>query len=192
MKTKILLSALTLILPSLLSAQNDSLPSPTNSLGYFNQFFSGGLLGKSGTGGSLSASTVHGVRYKKLSIGAGLGYDSYGIWRAMPVVASVGYDLHDSGLNRVFLQLNYGHAWTSNIGAQNSGYIYTSSGGRVINPMVGYRVASGKWRMYLMAGYKFQRINYTQTYKWRTWTGDRMTVEQDMERLSVQLGVGWN
>jgi hypothetical protein len=71
-------------------------------------------------------------------------------------------------------------------------YYYTSDGGVFINPKIGCRIETGAWNIYFMAGYKFQRIDYSKTYRWAGLNQSPLFVEQDMERFSVHLGLGWN
>lgn len=169
------------------SAQADSLVSKAT---YFNSVYAGGLLAKKGNGISLSASTIHGIRKNRLASGVGIGYDVYIDWQTLPVFASVGYDLSKPGKNDFFIQImvGYAKAWVPE--TENSWYVYESKGGRIIHPLIGYRIHSNQFSLYFTAGYQWQRISYEE--KIRGWDNpsSRVTIQREIQRISVQLGFG--
>lgn len=58
--------------------------------------------------------TIHGIRWKKLRVGVGVGYTSFGPVRAMPYFGSVSLGLTGKKKqNGIFVEFNYGgaHAW---------------------------------------------------------------------------------
>lgn len=58
--------------------------------------------------------TIHGIRWRKWRVGAGVGYTSFGPVRAMPYFGSVTLNLFGKKKqNGLFLEFNYGgaHAW---------------------------------------------------------------------------------
>jgi len=207
MKTKVVILALLsgMLATSGLLAQSDTVatsataPSATKKLiHYTNNLMFGALFGKNGYGTYISLNTTHGVRYGRWTAGIGTGYDVYKDWNTLPVFGSVSYDFAHSGEHTFFAQLNGGYAW-----AFYSVTDYTnmdSKGGRMFNPMVGYRFKiSDKVRLYLSAGYKFQRINYEFTpnvfymYDWvpgATYVTPVTKVQRDMDRVVVQIGLG--
>ena len=173
------------------SAQPDSSFSKVT---YFNSIHAGGLLGKKGNGSSLTASLIHGVRYKNSSFGIGIGYDAYRDWRTMPLFGSVSYDFARIRNNAFFIQLNAGHSKAWNPLEDQEQFVYDEPGGRFIHPLLGYRIHTQKFSLYMTAGYKLQRLAYEQTPRWALWgySGHRVTIEHDIERLSVQLGFGFH
>lgn len=169
-------------------AQSDSTFSKAT---YFNSVHAGGLLGKKGHGSSLTASTIHGIRIKRISLGIGAGYDAYLEWRTLPVFGSVGYDFLPLRQNAFFLQFNAGYSKAWNPHSNDDQYIFDEEGGTFIHPLVGYRIHSNKFSLHLTAGYKFQNMVYEQTPRWWAWPGSKATVERDIERISIQLGFGF-
>ncbi|MEO5602480.1 MAG: hypothetical protein ABIR06_16280 [Cyclobacteriaceae bacterium] len=188
MKSSSLRIILLLVVGSLsASAQADSLVSKAT---YFNSVYSGALLAKKGDGTSLSVSTIHGIRKNRLASGVGVGYDAYPDWRTLPVFASVGYDLSKPGKNDLFIQImaGYAKAWVPE--TENSEYIYESKGGRIIHPLIGYRIRSGQFSLYFTAGYQWQRILYEE--KIRGWDNptSKVSIQREIQRISLQIGFG--
>lgn len=173
-----------------ISAQPDSSASKTS---YFNSFHSGSLLGKKGNGSSLSVSTIHGLSNRKVAYGIGIGYDAYLEWRTLPIFGSFAYNFTGNKEKTFFLQLNAGYSKAWNPVTENEQFIYHAKGGRFMHPVIGYRIYTRKFSLFLTTGYKLQRIHYEQTPTWwiGTNSGNKITVERDMERLTVQLGFGF-
>lgn len=169
------------------AAQSDSAVSRSH---YFLSVYAGGLLGKKGNGASLTTALVQGVRYQRFALGAGIGYDAYQDWQTLPVFGSLSCDLLKRGNNIFFVQLHAGYskAWNPFTNEQQ-----ISSGleaGRLFHPLIGYRLASAKLNVSLSVGYKFQRLKYEPTPMWWDW-GNKVTVKRDIERLSIQMGIGF-
>lgn len=145
-------------------------------------------MGKKGQGSSLATALIQGVRYKWIALGAGVGYDAYSEWRAIPFFASVSMDVLSLRENAFYFQINGGYAkvWSPSF-TDDQGYFYEGSNPS-FNPVVGYRIATDKFDLYLSAGYKFQRLRYG----WR-WGGSpsQSLIQMDMERISIQLGFGF-
>lgn len=190
MKNRILF--VLIVLSPAVSAQSDS--SFSKKPTYFYTVHAGGLLAKKGNGSSLTTSTIHGIRYKNLAFGIGLGYDAYLEWRALPVFGSVSYDFAHIRRNTFFVQMNAGYSQAWNPLSDDDQFIFDERGGMVIHPLVGYRISSDKFSVYLTAGYKFQRIEYEQTPRWWIWgyPGSKTTVVRDIERISIQIGFGYH
>jgi hypothetical protein len=172
------------------AAQADSSASAKS---WFITLHSGILADKAGGGGSaVTATLVQGVRYRRLSIGIGAGYDVYAGWQTLPVFAGAGYDLLRRGNNAFFLQLNAGYskAWANTNEVVQMRF--KGEGGFFYHPAVGYRIREGRVSLYLSAGYKFQQLNYEQIPVWSTWGigGVRTYVQRNMERVSIQMGIG--
>ena len=150
---------------------------------------------------SFTTSLVQGVRIgRKGSIGAGIGLDAYENWKTVPLFGSASWDLFGKR-NKVFVQLDYGYAgaWI-NKDAQGYGY-KKSEGGKMINPLLGYRIQSGNIRFSFSAGYKFQRVFstydyptyniYPMYYAYPTLTPGTKEIRTDMNRFVVGMAIGW-
>ena len=171
------------------SAQDDTTRLPAS---FFFSLHSGVLIGKSGNGTSASVTLTPGIRLHRLSMVVGAGYDTFGEWQTIPVFAGIGYDIVARGDRACFVQLNTGYAKARNSTQDNSQLTYRNEGGYFYHPIVGYRVRQGKIDLYFTAGYKFQRLSYEQKYDWGTWgVGSRTYIKRDIERLSLQLGIGF-
>jgi hypothetical protein len=171
-------------------AQPDSTAS---KISYFNSFHAGGLFGKKGSGSGESFSTIHGIRFKRFAFGIGVGYDAYQEWRTLPVFASVTYDFLKLRDNAFFIQINAGYSKAWYPLEEEDQFTYDRKRGPCAHPLIGYRIHSNKFDLYLTAGYKFQGINYLQTPRWWNWApGSKITVGRDIERISIQLGFGFH
>lgn len=185
--SKILILLTLLISTFTVSAQSDSASLKAS---YFFSIHSGGLLGRTGIGTSLTASLLNGIRYKCFSAAAGVGYDVYPEWRAVPFFGSVSLDVIKKRNHACYLnvQTGYSKLWNPQINEQQA--VYAQEGGFLFHPLAGYRFTSGKLTVYLTAGYKLQNLTYVVTPRWQGW-GNRLTVKRDMERLSIQMGIGF-
>jgi hypothetical protein len=179
---------------------------PDKKIHYFFNFLSGTLVGGSGMNGegmaTFTFSTVYGARFgKRLSVGAGLGFDSYLGWKAMPFFGSLSYDLFGKS-NKVFVQLNYGIALVNKV---TTGYEYgntTNYNGRgMFNPSLGYKIVNENLRLYIQVGYKMQRINMNNVYPVYYSTSFRSIAptpnsyytdtELSINRAYFSIGFGW-
>jgi hypothetical protein len=161
---------------------------------YFYSFHTGGLFAKENAP-SLSVSTIHGMRHKRIAVGLGIGYDAYTEWRSMPVFASLSYDLSANAKpNAFFIQLNAGlsKAWVPDM--ETGGFNFKEKGGTMVHPLLGYRIRTEKFSLYFTGGYKFQILEYEQSPNWWIWgyTSSKTTVNRKVERLSIQIGFGLN
>src|SRR6185503_16067302 len=86
---KACIALLFLFFSFLAQAQPETLPERPS---YFLSVHAGGAFGKKGQGSSLASALIQGVRYKWIALGAGVGYDAYSEWRAIPFFASVSMD----------------------------------------------------------------------------------------------------
>lgn len=172
---------------------------------YFFYFQSGTLVGcnECGRGKEItfSGATVHGIKLdKRVRLGVGLGYDSYYGWNTVPIFGSVSWDMF-AKKNAFFLQFNYGGALKTWRYDQYDQYGYKKSeGGRMVNPMVGYRIRYHDASIALMVGYKFQQI--TSYYEYENYWWNPVTERYDQEpivsnenrklnRFMISLAVGW-
>jgi hypothetical protein len=153
--------------------------------------------------GSLVAmpTTIHGIRYRKLRAGAGVGYTSFGIIRSMPYFGSVSWDLfgrkRKSGL---FVEFNYGgaHAWLSP--SQNDRYLDEVKAWGFFQASAGYAFHYQKLRVALQAGFQSLKTRrtyvYGETYTYSWPTGDvimpphQSITDYDTRRFFLNLSVG--
>lgn len=162
---------------------------------WFVSLYSGALLGRPGSGSSISAMLMPGVRLNRVAIAVGAGYDGHLIWETLPVFAGVGYDVIRRNRHAFFAHFNAGYSrvWDR----RPTGEIQTTykhEGGYFYHPFVGYRIRQGKISLYFSAGYKFQTLTYEEIPSWGLWNNSSMkkTVVYDMERVSIQMGIGLN
>jgi len=177
-----------------------------SGVAYYFTFGMGAMIGceqcrATGTTASFTTSLVQGVRIgRKGSIGAGIGFDAYENWKTVPLFGSASWDLFGKR-NKVFVQLDYGYAgaWI-NKDAQGYGY-KKSVGGKVIHPVLGYRIQSGNVRFSFSAGYKFQRVFsrydyptyniFPEYYAYPALSTGTKEIRTDMNRFVVGMAIGW-
>jgi hypothetical protein len=172
-------------------AQSDS----TKRVKYFNQFTAGGLMGKSGQGTGVTLSTIHGIRIKRLSVGAGLAFDSYRNWNVVPIFGSISFDVANIKTNSLFLQLNIGYSFANRIDLEGPGLpSYKEYGSQMINPMIGYRINAKKYRLYVQAGHKFQVVHYGYDPQpaWSSFWAPIVSVDEKLSRFVMAIGFGIN
>lgn len=169
------------------SAQSDS----TASVSAFISFHAGTLMGKPGKGTSISFTLTPGVQLDRVAILVGTGYDTYATWRTLPVFAGAGYDFFKRPDYVFFVQFHTGYAKAWNIRTGDFTPQYKNEGGYFYHPFIGCRLGPGKAKIYFTAGYKFQNLTYEEDPQ-PMWGGGqlRKTVVADMERFSVQIGIG--
>ncbi len=171
---------------------------------FFNVQF-GSLVGCNdcGTGKdfTFNTATQHGVLIgKKFRTSLGLGFDSYLNWQTLPLFASASWDLiGNRNSNALFVQLSYGwaHPWfvrTSQYAYFNTDPYTSVDGGRMINPQIGYRLKYYDLKVALSLGYKYQQIHYRAFGNPNCPScdfGQYYEVIQDMNRLQINMTVGW-
>ncbi|HET6539077.1 MAG TPA: hypothetical protein VFG46_01260 [Chryseolinea sp.] len=191
MKTRILLFILFVICISAHAQVDSGVPSKRKVI-YYNNFLAGGLLGASGTGSGLTLSTTHGIRINWLTLGVGVGYDSYFDWKTVPVFGTIEADFAKVKRNAFFLQFNAGYADARRINREEWITDYKEYGGEMVSLMVGYKIRAEKFSMYVLAGHKFQEANFS--YNPQPWSSfsspPNYSVEENMNRFVVQLGFG--
>lgn len=184
-----LVLAISLIQLSVAAQSDSSARKPR----YFLSCHAGGLFGKDGNGASLTSSLIQGVKYERFSIGAGVGHDVYIDWRIIPFFGSFSYDLAGRRKNSLFLGLNAGYSKAWNPAFDQLRYAYSRYRGSFFHPLIGYRIANGNLRAYMALGYKFQRLSYEYIIdyfdQWRSDT--KVTVKRQMQRLSIEIGIGF-
>jgi hypothetical protein len=181
-----------MMVSSIAIAQSDSTAFSKNKIIYFNNFLAGGLFGESGQGNGLTISTTHGVRINRLALGAGVGFDSYYHWKAAPVFGTVSFDVAKIKRNALFLQLNAGYAHAERIRREEWLTDYNEYGKEMISSMLGYRIHAEKFSLYLVAGHKFQKTNFSYNMApWGSFAPPSMLyVEENINRLVIQIGFG--
>jgi hypothetical protein len=165
-----------------------SISQDSVSVRYMNQFLVGGLHGKD-KGVAFSACTVHGVDWKQVSLGAGIGIDDYESdqWRAMPVFLSFRWNV-PSGSNRsLFFELNAGKSKLWHVHQYYEPYAYNIKRSGMVNPAIGLKISYDKVDVFLKLGYKYQTIHFVRSAS--QWTVD--SVIQDINRIEFQIGFGF-
>jgi hypothetical protein len=165
-----------------LHAQADSIP--TRNVTYFNSILAGALIGEREKGTSASFTMEHGIRYRQWSVSGGCGYDAYSDWSLMPLFGSVVFDFARVKNSIFFVQGYAGHSVV--LDSEHA----DSDGGLMLHPAVGYRLRAGRCNVYLVAGYKFQRVHFGLPWIYGP-PGDA-SVKQETERVSLQIGFGLN
>jgi hypothetical protein len=180
MKIKAFLITAILLVSFSAVAESDTTKS---KLPYLISIHCGGLLGKKGNGSGLTASFINGFSFKRFAFGVGIGYDSYTEWRTFPMFGSIGYDIAKADNKAFYFQINAGYSKAWNPVWDADQFNYKDRGGVLFHPLVGYRFRNGNASLYVTVGYKFQRLNYG-------YPTNEVTVQHDIERLSVQIGFG--
>ena len=180
-----ILTLVLLMVFSLMRADAQSDSSASSSSCFFI-IHSGALLGKKGYSTSATASLMPGIRYQRFGFGVGVGYDAYIDWRTLPLFAGVSYDLSRSKKRTMFLHINTGYSKAWNPGADAAPIDYSGGGGFFYHPFLGYKVKHGKVSIHFTAGYKWQRLTWSWLYP-----PSKTTLQRDIRRLSVQIGIGF-
>lgn len=183
-------------------AQSDSL-SGQKRIRYFNTFQAGMLIGKENFGTTASVFTVHGIRSGTLAIGLGIGYDDYtratvswsfgGVthtrWKVVPMFASFSADFLEFANSKVFLQTNAGYSIIRSSAPEPWQEASKVRGGIMINPALGLRISAGRHKLYVTAGYKWQKNHYE--FDLGNWS-PQTEVKETMQRFNASIGFGWN
>jgi hypothetical protein len=177
----------------------DSVTKAVPPIRYYNSLLAGCVIGNEGTGTGASVITYHGIRVKRFAVAAGIGIDDYKRWRTMPLQLRISYDIAHWRGTTFFIAGAFGHAQSWRQVNDYMDYYYgeyRSSGGRTVNPCVGFRAGNKKLKFYAEVGYKHQRVNWssTPTYYYMDFIagggGTRYTVEEDIDRFHVMVGLG--
>lgn len=167
------------------SAQHDSTASRTD---WFASIHFGTLIPEPGNPASLSVQVMQGIRYDRVRFGVGVGFDSYEYWNLVPVFTGVAYDMMKRAGDAMYIQVNGGYAKAWSRLPHEMFFGMREEGGYFIHPMVGYRLRQGRIALHLTGGYKIQRIHYRQ--EWIGWGAPVTSVVQDLERVTLQIGIG--
>ena len=200
MSTKFCLSFfLFILLTCQVAAQTDSLGHGGRKIRYWNNFLLGGLVGDHKET-FFSFATTHGVRLGRLAVGLGTGLDAYGDWKVIPMFASASFDFARIKNDALFIQMNGGYGRAIYTGEDRLGIPagVENGGGKMFNPMLGYRIKADRFRIYIAMGYKFQRNKYAYDYNNPIYSSfapaelPTYTVQEDMQRFVLQMGFGWH
>jgi hypothetical protein len=177
-----------------LFAQTDSLAVSKNRIHYYNNFIIGGLLGKSEQGTGASFSMVHGIRINRLALGGGIAFDAYREWKTVPLFGSLTFDFARIKNSAFFIQMNAGYAKAWDVKKDSFEPVYDELSGKgMLNSMIGYRLLLHRYSIYINAGHKFQRIEYSYNpTPWSSVPGSNTFVEEDINRVVIQVGFGFN
>lgn len=172
-----------------LSAQSDTAAVKPS---WFMTVHGGLLIAKKMIGTAPSIAMTQGIRYKRFTLGVGVGHDSYEDWRTVPVFTGVSYNFVQKAGHAFSVQMNTGYskAWRQRSGEMQEEY--RDAGGYFYHPSVGYSAGSGKVSIHISAGYKIQNVQYDATPPWwSSWRSpDQITVSHTMERLTFLVGIG--
>ncbi len=205
MRSLLCLVILSLLFTDLRAQHSDSTAS--KKFAYYLQLQTGPLIGCNDCSSdkeiTYSVSIVQGVKIgKRLRMGGGVGHDSFFGWNVAPVFGSVSWDLFKKR-NAFVLQYNQGVAlksWRYDPFNYTEYGLTESKAGRMINPMLGYRIHYGDLNVTFLAGFKQQRITSYFEYPSYYWTTDNRFVEGDpstktrverLNRLTLALAIGW-
>ena len=114
----------------------------------------------------------------------------------MPVFASTSYDLAGKK-NALFMEVNAGWAKAWRADTQSDiygGSSYQYDGGLMLNPMLGYRIASGDLRVYVAGGYRYQFIRAYYGWEYASMTMPtkyEYQMEHPYHRFVLNIGFGW-
>ena len=175
-----------------ISAECRALDS-TRSVSYFNSFLTGALLGSPSSGIGFSASTIHGIRWKKASIGLGFGFDRFEEWSTIPVVIDASYKLLHWKNTSAGIGVDLGYAHPRHVDSEDDLLRYEEKTGKVIHPFITYEIRANDWMIYIRTGFKFQEIKYAEYPRW--WVGTptySSDVKRDINRFSMSIGFGWH
>ncbi len=185
------LAGLLLCVSCQLFAQSDSSSVSKNKVVYFNSFLAGGIFGKTESGSGPSLLMTHGVRMNRLAFGAGVGFDSYLDWKTLPVIGSIYFDFAKIKQNALFILFSAGYSNAWRIKREDPTFDQRVSGGEVINSMMGYRIKTNQFSLYISAGHKFQKVHRSYNPNpWSSVPGSKISIEENMNRMVVQIGFG--
>jgi hypothetical protein len=134
---------------------------------------------------------THGVRMNRLALGAGVGFDSYLDWKTIPIIGSIYFDFAKIKQNAFFILFNAGYSNAWRIKGEEPIFDEQVRGGEVINSMVGYRIKTNQFGLYISAGHKFQKVQRSYNPNpWSSVPGSKISIEENMNRMVVQIGFG--
>lgn len=163
----------------------------TTAAKYFNHFSTSMLVGESEellTGG---LTMTHGVQLRRWRLGLGVGVDGYRDWRVLPLSLSVSYDYAVLERSQLFFQVNGGHGFAWWVVDEEEGVIdVNEKGGLMFQTMLGYRIVKENLSATISIGHKVQHATYSYRISW--WPQNLYTIDNEMNRFVLQLGIGFN
>lgn len=147
--------------------------------------------------------TIHGIQVKNWRFGAGVGFTSFNIIRAMPYFGSVSYNLYDMKKRRggLFVEYNYGgaHAWLARPARDGNSLKDVDAWG-FQQFSLGYAFQYEKLRLAAQAG--FQRLSTIRRYQYGEPTfypsntldyylpPNQESVEYETNRFYIAISIG--
>lgn len=156
-----------------------------------------------GTEFTFATSTTYGITLgRKTRIGAGVGFNTYVGWQALPLFGSVSYDLAGTkNTHAVFIQGQYGWSfmWRKMLPFEIPAK--EIDGGVMYAALLGYRLRYHNLRISIAGGFRQQLA--TSIYETETWipsdTGmmvpgspNRTKIETSIGRGVLNLAFSWN
>jgi hypothetical protein len=189
---------LTLVSGKVAGQGSSSEPSSRPRIAYSNQFLAGPVFGDDAHDASFHASTFHGLSFKRFMVAPGLSYDIYDSWKIWHYAVTTRVDLTNTEKGAVIFSLTGGiDASIKNHNEGEYGVNYSNTNASMLQASLGYRFRFEKASIYLMGGYRMQKLSYDQTPRW--FVMDAMYgqpwiqhVDRDMRRVVVTLGFGLN
>ena len=161
------------------------------SLKYYNTLAAGVLSSGFDEEITGSLATVHGIAMHKWRLGIGIGIEGYEGWRTIPLFGSLSFDFGRIRNNTFYLQANAGYSFGYYQEEKIEGMANEEdNGGLMLNPMIGYRVGVKKLNVFIAAGYKHQRVDYSYDWIWGWPMNTELTKE--FNRFIFQIGFGFH
>lgn len=161
---------------------------------YYNQFLAGSFIGNEDLRYTFSGSMLHGIRFGRFALDAGVSCDRYPEWRIIPVMAGFSFDFTKGRNHSWYLLVNSGPARVRQ-STRDENFNYEDEKGMRYQAGIGLRFKQARWNLYARGGYHLQRISYTTTPRWLWWNDPspyRSEIKRDMQRIFLQVGFGWN
>jgi len=159
-------------------------------LKYYNSFATAILSGGNDKPLTASITTIHGIAMHRWRLGVGVGIESYEVWRTVPVFGSLSFDFGKIKNNALYVQANAGYAFGHRLERVEGASNENDEGGLMLNPMIGYRIEANKVNVFIAAGYKLQRVDYSFDWIWG-WPYVSTDMTEEFNRFTFQIGVGF-
>jgi len=164
---------------------------------YFGSIQSGALIGcrdcEVSRDVTFSFQTTHGVQMvNRARAGISVGFDAYPQWQAVPLQASVSYDVIGKH-NPIFVDANYGWGWAWRPAGEAEPGFHSDRGGQSFSFRLGYRITQDKISVAIVVGYKEQSVEADYRFVIDSPNVPPATVklEEKLKTLSLMLAVGW-
>lgn len=157
-------------------------------IAYYNRISTGILAGGQNGLVTGSVATTHGISWRRWSLGAGVGIESYERWRTVPVFGSLSYYFRGAREKGVYLQFNAGYSFSRLLDPGGDLTMGKTEEGPMFSPVVGYQIAKGRLFVNISAGYKTQKLSGTY---WNSWAPLTYTIREQADRFVFQIGVGF-